>query len=546
MAPVPTLETPPYWSNHGDPNLVCIPGRWTSVVVFCLANYLAHCATVKPYPGETIAETITAMVFAFFLPSSGIMRAMDSIIRRPNFRKMNELEKAAMAGALCMVVRDYYWTPGNEELLESDIYVKREVLHTKKVQSIENDTIQTDRQIIDPQSIPFIDQPRSESINAAEEIYDFDIRSPPCMKEKITTCQPNAPISERGCKIHGFHQLPVGYSLSYIPSDAVVLECPERQPGQRPLGYTLGPRQSGVSSSYSFTKAAIAILQTLYASITLYRARGDQLKSYGYAAFGLTVVPYILMSILNLIAQISSPDYPTLYLIHTEIMDEAIRRGGHFEGVIGYLKSGNPLPQIQNRRTGPWKATKHTEDTEATLFPTSSWILRNAQPMGDEQHQEFLIRTRYFGGSRSAKVGWISVPSCEYFATRIERSSSRQPLEWGARRSRWSFRLHFLAPVIFGCISITIVGIISRFHKGNSSTSLQRGFTMAWLVVGMVFGALSIPISKRLREHEYGISDLTKKWLTLLLYGGFLVPAIGGLVVVCRMIIEYGTCTRIP
>jgi hypothetical protein len=34
-------------SNHGDPNILCFPTKATDVLLFFLANYLAHAMTVK-------------------------------------------------------------------------------------------------------------------------------------------------------------------------------------------------------------------------------------------------------------------------------------------------------------------------------------------------------------------------------------------------------------------------------------------------------------------------------------------------------------------
>ena len=46
-----------------------------------------------------------------------------------------------------------------------------------------------------------------------------------------------------------------------------------------------------ISCSYSIASAFVAIVQVIYASITVYRARGDQIDRFGYAAFGFTVLP---------------------------------------------------------------------------------------------------------------------------------------------------------------------------------------------------------------------------------------------------------------
>ncbi len=81
-----------------------------------------------------------------------------------------------------------------------------------------------------------------------------------------------------------------------------------------------------LSSINDLAKGLIAISQTLYASATLYRAKGDQIKQYGFAAFGLTVSPYLIMSIVNLISTLLTPDYPTAYLVRSDAMVEASKR----------------------------------------------------------------------------------------------------------------------------------------------------------------------------------------------------------------------------
>jgi hypothetical protein len=97
-----------------------------------------------------------------------------------------------------------------------------------------------------------------------------------------------------------------------------------------------------ISSSYSFIKGLFAVLQTFFASATLYRTRGDQLQRYGYAAFGLTVTPYLVMSVVNLFGTILTPDYPVVYLVESEVMSEALRHdGARFEGMVGRIQEEN-------------------------------------------------------------------------------------------------------------------------------------------------------------------------------------------------------------
>jgi hypothetical protein len=111
MSPLPNSTAPIQFIDHGNANLVCTPSTVTSLLFFFLANYFAHCATVKSYPAETNAELAIAVVLALFFPSSGVIRALDSILRHSRLVRANEVQRAARAGALCMVVRTAEWEP---------------------------------------------------------------------------------------------------------------------------------------------------------------------------------------------------------------------------------------------------------------------------------------------------------------------------------------------------------------------------------------------------------------------------------------------------
>ena len=52
-----------------------------------------------------------------------------------------------------------------------------------------------------------------------------------------------------------------------------------------------------ISSNYSLVKVLAAIARLLFGIATLYDTKADQIPRYGFAAFGLTVVPciYVLL-----------------------------------------------------------------------------------------------------------------------------------------------------------------------------------------------------------------------------------------------------------
>lgn len=65
-------------------------------------------------------------------------------------------------------------------------------------------------------------------------------------------------------------------------------------------------------------KTSAAIIQIFYGSYELYAAavRSDQFQRLGYAAYSLTVIPYVLMSFLNGLTSLSRPSYPSMYLVY--------------------------------------------------------------------------------------------------------------------------------------------------------------------------------------------------------------------------------------
>ncbi|KAF2878023.1 hypothetical protein BDV95DRAFT_480397, partial [Massariosphaeria phaeospora] len=126
--------------------------------------------------------------------------------------------------------------------------------------------------------------------------------------------------------VHGTYTLPEGYRFAIVPSNAQ-FAAPTNARSTHEL-----------SATYNVVKAVIAIAQTGYAFLTLYRTRGDQIDQFGYAAFGLTVAPYGVMSITNLFGNLCRPDYPSLYMVESSIMHEARKRGGLFDGAVGTVE----------------------------------------------------------------------------------------------------------------------------------------------------------------------------------------------------------------
>ena len=282
----------------------------------------------------------------------------------------------------------------------------------------------------------------------AAKIFNFDLQEALCPSSRA---------------IHGVFQLPEGYYLCTVPSLSKLRPTASSIPGSelfRP------------ASEYNVVRILFSLVQAMAGGITIYRAQGDQITRYGYSAFGLSVVPYVFMSIMNLLASLLGPEYAAMYLVRTPDMDKAEKDGGKFEGIVA----------------------------------------------------ELVVRTP---GSEEPKIGYS-----------LANAGSR------AYVLVWSFLV--IAPLI-------IVGALSRFINGESSTAFDRGWILSWLVVGSTSSCLALWMSGMIQAITIPITqdkarDITSNIVVCLVFLIFMlpawVPAIGGMVVVGRQLREYGICTN--
>ncbi|KAH0538893.1 hypothetical protein FGG08_004549 [Glutinoglossum americanum] len=287
-----TVLVPDGTTNHGDPNLICLPMKWHKLALFYFGNYFAHALTVKSVPGESIGEKALSVLLSITLPYAGVAKGLDAIFRNSRSVK-DKLQKAARAGALCVVTRSESWRPPTG----FQLYIRD--LRIEDNTRVENTPPANNGK---PQLSP------GKAHNLCLESWDMDTRI------------------QAWTEVHGKYTLCDGYELTRLPRNTEV---------EWDLSSLYKEYQVDISSAYSIATPIIAIFQVLYASYTLYHSRGDQLRRYGYAAFSLTVVQYLVMSIVNLAGCLCTPNYPCLYVIRSDIMGEAELRGAEFEGVIG-------------------------------------------------------------------------------------------------------------------------------------------------------------------------------------------------------------------
>lgn len=113
-APLASPNMPPYQDkifDHENVKRSCPSISWTSIGVFYVANYVAHAATIHTIPGEAANSIVRSVLSALFFPTAGIARGLNAIFRCSMYKSMaeSELQGAARAGALCMVIRSQHW-----------------------------------------------------------------------------------------------------------------------------------------------------------------------------------------------------------------------------------------------------------------------------------------------------------------------------------------------------------------------------------------------------------------------------------------------------
>jgi len=63
-----TIILPSGTTNHGEPNIICLPAKWTDISEFILGNYVAHAATIVYQQGSSSSVILCMMFATIFFP----------------------------------------------------------------------------------------------------------------------------------------------------------------------------------------------------------------------------------------------------------------------------------------------------------------------------------------------------------------------------------------------------------------------------------------------------------------------------------------------
>lgn len=123
-----------------------------------------------------------------------------------------------------------------------------------------------------------------------------------------------------------------------------------------PVNYTVKPLLAHVhpefeiAYNYSFLKILAAIAQILYACYQLYETSQLQVVKFGYAAYQLTIIPYAIMSLINLLAALCQPEFPTMFLVRRDSTDGEQREISAEVGIVAPCTTDDSLHMIRRRK----------------------------------------------------------------------------------------------------------------------------------------------------------------------------------------------------
>lgn len=225
---------------------------------------------------------------------------------------------------------------------------------------------------------------------------------------------------------------PTIYRLLRVPQSFTV--NPPKNSGRMPFRLTY---------NYSILKRVAGMIQILSGSFGLNRVSQRQLPEFRYASYSLTVVPYILMSLINLVATLCEPQYPSMFLVMYRGLD--------------------PPPPVDDILPIPPVRPQSWDDIAILKSELSAGLATASDPL------------------EAQVIGAVG----EAFGDLTQLDAQPEPLR--DIKSRFLFICVVL--VVLCCIAAPyIVLLLLTGFRDGQRTRRQRAWLLAWLAIGQVYG----------------------------------------------------------
>jgi hypothetical protein len=470
-----------------------------------------------------------------------------------------DLRKARRAGALCMIVRSSDWVPRDgDEIHENVLRVqphepsastssaasgkhKKDGVHVTE-HEVGSSTMDDDQSLLAGASHIEISSTAVSDSTPEINLHTYPVpwtysrqECPDTVGSRTVRCAPS--------------DLEPGYSIIMLPPCTPVRELPQDDATDR------------IASAYDSIKVLVALGQAILAIRTLYQTRGNQINRYGYASFGLTVAPYAIMSIINLLGALSRPDYDAVYLVGSPTMIEERKRKGlddYYDGIVGEVYQPDTTIHLSKYSTADGMSFvespvkfESTVDGLYARYKSSTSAEETLVKVNTSQPPSFPLQKQSLFIPSMAPIAYNRTDPTRLDAQLLANNpyaldKPRWPQRILPRSTRYLERSRNLSFLI-SLTPLIPIGVLSHFRAGES-TRLQRAITMLWLAWGSIIGYLVAEFGKKDTvgvkvKGKWKASSIAGRAVWLLLAGS---PAVAGMVVVGSMLKEYGTCIKLP
>ncbi|EPT02117.1 hypothetical protein FOMPIDRAFT_1118799 [Fomitopsis schrenkii] len=319
--------------------------------------------------------------------------------------------------------------------------------------------------------------------------------------------------------IHGMARPGPGYALA-VPAHKAYTEGVIRD-------YLEDTKNLKIHHPPGVTNVLLSVFQIIFASFTLYFTPSDQIPRWGYAAYGLSVFPYALMSVLNLLCAGYVGSYTCGQVLRTPILQESLQPGrgtsiAKFDGTIGALKEGW---QPQDADIGKKQGDSEYVAVKMRTVPATATSPTKLVVAGHKWERTYDLIPEGQAAEQDKPVVRFTLSALNHTGpspqAKLQKFQGITPSE--AVTIIFLFLVALITPY-------ALIYALTGFRP-NGSTVSQRAWMMAWLAADQLssFGTLvAWVVWKHL--HDVIPTKAQYAWLAALM-----IPGIGGFVSVGRM-----------
>ncbi|KAF9811760.1 hypothetical protein IEO21_06450 [Rhodonia placenta] len=575
----PVLAAPPILPSKCQNDLNIL----SNMLSFFAINYIAHAATAPPVIG-TLDPAIYVpklkywlsipQLFAIIYPYRGLLRSLCIITGMSSLSplKLDDTTIALLSGVVLLVARDPSdWEPSSQpelirvrlpEELELSRITDSDAMNSHVYIEVEDAPFPTTR--VDPKKhniVGEIELPRGYRLRAVQadvswfyfacqntaiqSVLDLLMRLPigDLPRSLVSNIQRRYRKITEDLLISQHHG--DGPSRDHTPSPALYLKpLPVLERVRDFLRSSVDDTSKiNLARARSVLPMVISIAQLISATIALYETRGDQITRFGYAAYGLSVIPYAIMTVVNLVCNACVGQWPCRFVLNTGVCAEAARRpDAKIDGVVGVTKK----LEDANFQSPDDAGTPDEKGGYTLAFLSQECVqIDGGDPskhellvvkVGDTTRRFQLLKTLPKETSQNAlSVG--KTPHYTFSISSINNHPYQRPAEPSVEDGLgrlFKKIIGFCVPMSFAIILIPLPYLITYAltgFKAHGSTAAQRGWMMTWLVVGQCLAFVppfqNSPALSKLRQADTKL-------------GWFRIPAetMVGLVVLCVIVIS--------